>query len=728
MRLPCGRRRRSVVFAAVITDQYGGIAGLRTLRCQVVLNADADALHVFVQARIVEVVTGAFLRCQARYLIRHSVELIELANQCCQLLALKCVVCGMCQLGRGPSKASHRYNGRNGAEATAEVACRRALCRHLANPKSRNGLMLKGEIDLRRKESEHCGSLILFSSFLLAIACLEWCSLTGIFGRAGGLISVWTQEGEAMQSEIEPIVAALFERQRLAGKPTKAVAVMEAIGVDQSNDERYHWSWHRAGFQPDAIVTIWAEGVHAIDDLHWLSIESIDVQRRLGGKEHQAIEQGRAKRRQEIVTAAFQQKKPLMGMLQINRKAIAELRDNAVAKVAMRVKDEEPWWVAEFDKEKKLAVMVRGRASWHPTPGQIAAAMAKWATEKALQIAPPVFPPDDAPVLFINIAWMRRYEGHTLEDPVEGRNFGYLNDQGRTGADAHEQWSFKPIDGSLYGYIPRSPRARPPRIEIRRLGARIDEEEVHGVLVVFIARHPMENLLKVIGWYEDAVVHREEVYSIDRGVLQVRSAICAPINQAVVLQVADRHIVIPTAKTEDGGIGQSPLWYADQHPDLVARVRELVRQYRSKHSAGPPVIPAAGKGGGAPRNLDPANRLAVEKAAMELAMRYFDNTRDVSKEAKGWDIEGTDDSGTIYIEVKGLSGPVLTIELTPNEYEKMRLHRERYVIFVVTKALTQSAVIRVFRFANNGEQGQWRTDIGEALLLEERTGVRARLQ
>ena len=111
---------------------------------------------------------------------------------------------------------------------------------------------------------------------------------------------------------------------------------------------------------------------------------------------------------------------------------------------------------------------------------------------------------------------------------------------------------------------------------------------------------------------------------------------------------------------------------------------------------------------------------------MEMAMAYFDNTVDVSKLCKGWDIEGTCSRGTLFIEVKGLSGPGIAIELTPNEYEKMRLNKERYVVFVVTRALTHSRQGRSFRYIKDdgSEHGLWQTAQGETLSLEPRTGAR----
>ena len=116
-------------------------------------------------------------------------------------------------------------------------------------------------------------------------------------------------------------------------------------------------------------------------------------------------------------------------------------------------------------------------------------------------------------------------------------------------------------------------------------------------------------------------------------------------------------------------------------------------------------------------------------AAMDMALAYFDKARDVSKECKGWDIEALDARGVIYIEVKGLSGPSVNVELTPNEYLKMGEHKDRYVLFVVTSALTQSRRGRAFRWQQAPTSGLdiWSTAQGEVIKIEPLTGARCSL-
>lgn len=109
-------------------------------------------------------------------------------------------------------------------------------------------------------------------------------------------------------------------------------------------------------------------------------------------------------------------------------------------------------------------------------------------------------------------------------------------------------------------------------------------------------------------------------------------------------------------------------------------------------------------------------------------MRYFDDTEDVSRLKRGWDIEASADDGRIYIEVKGISGDAPVFELTPNEYDNMYRHRERYVLFVVTAALSRNPCTRIFRCRIDA-QGRpvWVSEQGEPLDVQSRTGARCSL-
>lgn len=520
-----------------------------------------------------------------------------------------------------------------------------------------------------------------------------------------------------MQSELQAPVEEVIENLRLAGRSRGITETLRLANVDVSNKgEQFEWAWRRRGMT--SAITIWGETVLAVDSTRWLSVEHIDTPHRRSGKPWLQLERPRAERRFAITREAYRDRAPLLGFLQINRWSLADLViHDRTSEVAVRVQDRIPWHVAAIDESRKLAVMVRGETPWEATSDQIDAALAlhKPRGSAPTPPQPPTFDVMTAPVLMVNIAWMLRYNGPAPDDPVVADNFRYFWGEGHPPSDAHEQWQFADTDGQVYGYVPRS-----PQIGITRLGAEPGEDRALGVLVVFFSRDPAENLLKVIGWYENATVHRREVFTHDRGTLTVMSGITAPASTAVVLPVADRRIVIPTAKRAKGGVGQSPLWYAEEHPDKVAEVRSFIAGYR-RHVA---AAPLHGRGR-SPRQPDVETRLKVEKAAMDLAMAYFDDAVDVSKEAKGWDIEARDSLGQILVEVKGLSGHNLCVELTPNEFAMMGEHKERYILFVVTSALTQSRLGRVFRF--EPVLGGWTSGQGDQLAIAPIIGARCTL-
>ena len=88
----------------------------------------------------------------------------------------------------------------------------------------------------------------------------------------------------------------------------------------------------------------------------------------------------------------------------------------------------------------------------------------------------------------------------------------------------------------------------------------------------------------------------------------------------------------------------------------------------------------------------------------------------------GWDIEASGPGRvTLLIEVKGLSGEKVSVELTPNEYKQMtsKRHRDNYVLFVVTNCLGKRPMTYDYRF----KDGRWKDADGTALQLRERIGA-----
>ncbi len=324
----------------------------------------------------------------------------------------------------------------------------------------------------------------------------------------------------------------------------------------------------------------------------------------------------------------------------------------------------------------------------------------------------------DDRLVFINVGWMVSYQGPTNDPTLGGHGWLKTHDYG------HEAWNYLPHEGNLYGYVPRS-----ARINIDRLGAGIADEQLDDVTVVWIARNPRNKVTYVTGWYRGASIHRENRYfTVERpSGKTVEYQIQAPLAQAKLLAPDQRVMAVPTAKKR-GNLGQSPVWYGND--DFVARVRSYLMSDGMKHSQT--------QSGGNSRSVmaDPATRKLIEVTAVRHAISYYESNEggnhkvsSVEKDNVGWDLTVTGEDVTLKVEVKGLSGRELSVELTPNEYTQMlsKQHRAMYVIYVVTEALSSTPKAHIFYYnaeASHGDRHIWNSVDGRILNIEQKTAAR----
>lgn len=321
-------------------------------------------------------------------------------------------------------------------------------------------------------------------------------------------------------------------------------------------------------------------------------------------------------------------------------------------------------------------------------------------------------------LVFVNIAWMTFYHG-PKGDKAEG-NFGYMKEN--PDAIVHESWNFAPLKGKVYGYVPRS-----AKINISKIGAQPGDEMATGVTVVWIARNPRKKKTTIVGWYTDATVHREAEHfsKLRTSYFIVGYQIEAPAAAATLLPFDAREFPIPTGRGP-GNVGQSPIWYgrdAAFNKDVLAYIRR-----------GGVLAKTNGK---QPRQTDPELRRRVEQAAVNHAIAHFGSNAggarlvsSVEKDGVGWDLEAVGNDGEILkIEVKGLSGNELLVELTPNEYAKMQSteHRKDYIVYVLRAALSDAPLASIFRFdATQSKRNDlvWVDDFGRRLIIEEKLAAR----
>lgn len=131
------------------------------------------------------------------------------------------------------------------------------------------------------------------------------------------------------------------------------------------------------------------------------------------------------------------------------------------------------------------------------------------------------------------------------------------------------------------------------------------------------------------------------------------------------------------------------------------------------------------------RNIEPLQRQTdvfkkqkVEIAAIEKVIKYFESSDYIvistEKDNVGWDLEATNMTGKLFLEVKGLSFNILSIELSPNEYKKSKEH-PNYKLCIVRNALSNPELC-IFQYDSTNHT--WKSDTGIVLGIQERIAAR----
>lgn len=322
------------------------------------------------------------------------------------------------------------------------------------------------------------------------------------------------------------------------------------------------------------------------------------------------------------------------------------------------------------------------------------------------------------PLLILNVAWMKRYRGRAPDDEPHG-DFGYM----KGGNIPHEIFNFLPYKGDCYGYAPAF------SLDIQKLGAGDSTSFADDVLVVWTATHP-DGGRYVIGWYDGAIVYPQERYrpetsATKRSLKSPLFLIRAPSKVCRLLPEDER--VFPVPAMQDNYPGLHAQFYADitAPPKWVAELRcylatgEVATSLPTTSDDYPPV--------------DAEFKKLVETGAIETVKRHYEERgfKVISREADnvGWDLEARLGGAIHRLEVKGLSGTGMQVEMTHNEYVAMRSkkHRNSYRVCVVNEAhKLKSAKLRIFRYDLNMDK--WVNEEGNCLLIIERTAATLAMQ
>ncbi len=326
-------------------------------------------------------------------------------------------------------------------------------------------------------------------------------------------------------------------------------------------------------------------------------------------------------------------------------------------------------------------------------------------------------------MVFFRVGWMDKYKGVTATDKITGGG-AYVQEHGF----GYEIFNYQPFNGNLYGWVMPGRSSLPgsfATIDLKRIGSPASDESLSSIIVVWVATSP-EGGAYVVGWYQNATVFRHAQDAPSGSHREYRGesvgyVTTTKVDDGVLLSRDERVIEVP--QRGKGNFGQSNMWYADDSSNPVHRdIRQAVLDAVQDHSLPKPERRSHRP---VPRQHDILLRLRVEQTAIETVTNHYVKlgyeVKSVELDNVGWDLEATLDRRKLLLEVKGLSGSDLAIELTPNEYAKMRENRKMFRLCIVKNALTEPH-LSIFEF--NFEYDRWETDDGRLLNFTEIVSAR----
>lgn len=311
-------------------------------------------------------------------------------------------------------------------------------------------------------------------------------------------------------------------------------------------------------------------------------------------------------------------------------------------------------------------------------------------------------------MVFLNVAWMERYEGLFGRDREISGGGSYVNTHGY----GHEIFNFKNIEGKVYGY------AQPKGYNnLQRLGARVEDPFLENVLVIFTANLKNQGTY-IVGWYKNARFYRDYQKTTMKqrryGNETFGYYAVAEAKNATLLSPDERFSFPLIPRRVKGGMGQSNVWYADDPimADFRARVLKQIEAYeRRKGRTHPRPIS---------RQVDVEIRKKIETIAVQTVSQAYSErgfqVTSVEQENLGWDLEAVYKKTKLKLEVKGLAGNAVSVELTPNELTNMNQFKDSYRLCVVTRCLEQPTLY-VFSFST--EREAWLDEAGRLLSIDQ---------
>lgn len=325
-------------------------------------------------------------------------------------------------------------------------------------------------------------------------------------------------------------------------------------------------------------------------------------------------------------------------------------------------------------------------------------------------------------VVVMNIGWMRDYRGIlNTNDRIRGGG-AYVDKHGY----GHELFNFQEFRGKYLGYV----QPVGVSLNLERLGASKGAEFLEQVTVIWVSKEPGGQTC-IIGWYTNATLFRRLQAAPKESNRTYNGEsfgyfVTADSKDCKLLKEEERVFPVPRARKTPGGIGQSNVWYPDK--SSVMEWLDKAVSYIARDGKGSPErINTARK---RRRLANVERRLAVEQKAIQIVCEYFEEigyqVDSVEREKCGWDLEATAETGQKkLLEVKGISGELVSFELTPHELQKLEQNRTSYFICVVTSALDKEPLLQIFSYAS--EYTAWVDEGGNSLDFDLKMGARVRL-
>lgn len=329
----------------------------------------------------------------------------------------------------------------------------------------------------------------------------------------------------------------------------------------------------------------------------------------------------------------------------------------------------------------------------------------------------------DQKMIFFNVGWMDFYEGLKKGDTL--KNGGLHNESYKWGG---EIMNFEPFENQMYGYV--QPKVSENQayhgstIRIERLDPDA-EDSISEVLVIWTATDPDHGGTYVIGWYKNATIFRswqKDPKGSNRKYKRNNLGFFTTTAEknCTLLPRYARTLQVP--RKGPASMGRSNVWFAEEASEFKQSVVDLINGKQL-----PPVESdrKSKKTGRKRTQPDPEKRLKIEIAAVQIVIEHFSKLGYLvdsrEKDNLGWDLDVTRGKIQLKVEVKGLSGTTVQADLTPNEYEKMFIHKESFVICIVTEALADP-FLRVFYYSPDIKT--WRTESDERILVKEVVAAR----